>query len=600
MLRQNERKKNMEFTAILQNIVLPLLLGLAFFLFGMHVMSGNLEKMAGGRMEQLMQKVTANPLISMALGAGITIAIQSSSASTVMLVGLVNSGIMKFSQTLSVIFGANIGTTLTAWLLALTGIESDNLFLLMLKPANFSPILAIIGIGLIMMAKGDHRKSVGSIFVGFAVLMYGMEIMSDAAGHLTDVPGFSDLLVKFTNPIIALLVGTLFTALIQSSAASVGILQALSLTGKVTYGMAIPIVMGQNIGTCVTALISSIGTSVNARRVAILHLSINVIGTMVCMATYLTLDAFLNFAFLSASLNPAHVALIHTVFNLTITALLMPFSKWSIRLAEVLVPEKTDAKTAKKEQVFKMDDLLLRSPSVAVKECDKYTVKMMEIANHAVTNAIALTRSYDEKLVAEIREDEHQLDQLEDSIGTYLVKLSARSLSREDSQRISKMLHALGDFERMGDHAMNLSDVAIELHEKKISFSEQAMQEINVLADAVREIMDLTMEAYRNNDISIAAQVEPLEEVIDGLNSAIKDSHINRLQHGDCTMEMGFILADLLQNFERISDHCSNVAVAVIELVHNSFDTHKYLNNVKFGNSEFTHAYEGYSQKYRL
>ena len=586
--------------AILSQIdILRLILGLVFFLYGMHVMSTNLEKMAGGKLEQLLKKATANPFISLLLGAAITIAVQSSSAVTVMLVGLVNSGIMQFGQTIGVIFGANIGTTLTAWILSLSGLENDNFILQMMKPENFSPIIALIGILMLMGSKSDKKKSVGTIFVGFAVLMYGMDFMKDAVSGLADIPEFSDMLVSFNNPVVGVVVGTLFTALIQSSAASVAILQALSATGAITYGIAAPIVMGQNIGTCVTSMISSIGTNANAKRVACIHLSVNVIGTGFIMVVYGLANAFFELTFLSVSVQPWSIALIHTIFNVVITILLMPFSKWIIRLAEVMVKEKASAQ-GQPQQAMLLDERLLRSPSVAIQECDNYTSTMAALADQTILSAISLLDCYDEAVVREVLKNEDKLDNYEDQLGTYLVKLSSQALSKADSRRVSRMLHAISDFERMGDHSVNLMNAAEEIHKKGIRFSEEAQSELVVMTSAIGEILRISATAYVNNDLELAARVEPLEEVIDGLADTIKDNHIRRLQEGRCSIELGFILMDILNNYERISDHCSNVAVAILELAHDSFDTHQYLNGMKFQNEDFNTQFNAFAKKYAL
>ena len=586
--------------AILSQIdILRLILGLVFFLYGMHVMSTNLEKMAGGKLEQLLKKATANPIVSLLLGAAITIAVQSSSAVTVMLVGLVNSGIMQFGQTIGVIFGANIGTTLTAWILSLSGLENDNFVLQMMKPENFSPIIALIGILMLMGSKSDKKKSVGTIFVGFAVLMYGMDFMKDAVSGLADIPEFSDMLVSFNNPVVGVVVGTLFTALIQSSAASVAILQALSATGAITYGIAAPIVMGQNIGTCVTSMISSIGTNANAKRVACIHLSVNVIGTGFIMVVYGLANAFFELTFLSVSVQPWSIALIHTIFNVVITILLMPFSKWIIRLAEVMVKEKASAQ-GQPQQAMLLDERLLRSPSVAIQECDNYTSTMAALADQTILSAISLLDCYDEAVVHEVLKNEDKLDNYEDQLGTYLVKLSSQALSKADSRRVSRMLHAISDFERMGDHAVNLMNAAEEIHKKGISFSEEAQSELVVMTSAIGEILRISATAYVNNDLELAARVEPLEEVIDGLADTIKDNHIRRLQEGRCSIELGFILMDILNNYERISDHCSNVAVAILELAHDSFDTHQYLNGMKFQNEDFNALFNSFAKKYAV
>ena len=586
--------------AILSEIdILRLILGLVFFLYGMHVMSANLEKMAGGKLEQLLKKATANPIVSLMLGAAITIAVQSSSAVTVMLVGLVNSGIMQFGQTIGVIFGANIGTTLTAWILSLSGLESGSLLIRMMKPENFSPIIALIGILMLMGSKSDKKKSVGTIFVGFAILMYGMDFMKNAVEGLADLPQFADMLVSFKNPVVGVVVGTLFTALIQSSAASVAILQALSATGVITYGMAAPIVMGQNIGTCVTSMISSIGTNANAKRVACIHLSVNVIGTAFCIALYGGANLLFDLAFLETSVAPWSIALIHTIFNVVITVLLMPFSKWVIRLAEVLVKDKP-AQSKKEQKVMLLDERLLRSPSVAIQECDNYTSTMAALADQTILSAISLLDSYEDVVVREILANEDKLDNYEDQLGTYLVKLSSQALSKADSRRVSRMLHAISDFERMGDHAVNLLKAAEEIHKKKISFSDEAQAELVTMTSAIGEILRISATAYVNNDLELAARVEPLEEVIDGLADTIKDNHVRRLQEGRCSIELGFILMDILNNYERISDHCSNIAVAILELSHDSFDTHEFLNGMKFQSESFNQLFNEFAKKYAL
>ena len=579
--------------------VITLMGGLTFFLFGMNVMSGSLEKMAGGRLEEMLRKMTASPWISMVLGAVITIAVQSSSATTVMLVGLVNSGIMQFSQTINIIFGANIGTTVTAWITSLSGIQSDVFWIQMLKPKNFSPLLAFAGILMIMLSRKETRKSIGTVFVGFAVLMYGMEMMAGAVSPLADMPEFEMLLVKFQNPIVGVLVGTLFTGVIQSSAASIGILQALSLTGGITYGMAIPIVMGQNIGTCATSLISCIGTNVKAKRVAILHVSIKIIGTILCLSGFELLYAIFRWEFVSQSIAPWQIALVHTIFNLVTTALLMPVSQKLVKLTERLVRDKQRA-PAEPEDAMLLDDRLLRSPSVAVAESFNVSTHMALQAQDILMLAMHLVESYDPEGAQRVMDMEDQLDNYEDKLGTYLVKLSAQALSSQDSQIGSKILHAIGDFERLGDHAINIIKVAREIHEKRIVFSPAAQQELSTITAALDEILDITVRAYLNSDVELAGRVEPLEQVIDRLTAVCKDNHIRRLQKGACTIEGGFVLSDLLNNYERVSDHCSNVAVAIIEVEHNSFDTHKYLNGVKYGNSTFNEIYDAYSEKYVL
>ena len=578
--------------------LLSLIGGLTFFLYGMNVMSSSLEKMAGGRLEEMLRRMTANPLLSMVLGAVITIAMQSSSDTTVMLVGLVNSGIMQFSQTIHIIFGANVGTTLTAWITSLSGIQSDLFWVQMLKPKNFSPLLAFAGILMLMLSKKDRKKTVGTVLVGFAVLMYGMEMMSGAVSPLADMPEFESLLVQFSNPLLGVLIGAVFTGIIQSSAASMGILQALSMTGSITYGMALPIIMGLNIGTCATSLISCIGTNVKARRVAILHVSIKIIGTLILLPLFLLGNSLFHWSFVTQAAKPWDIALLHTIFNLLTCALLMPVAGRLVNLTERLVKDHSHPADAVSQP--QLDELLLRSPSVAVGESFHVSKDMCRQAHEILQLAIGLFDRFDETAEQRILQMEDSLDNFEDKLGTYLVKLSSQALSSEDSQVVSKILHAIGDFERLGDHACNLVKVAREIHEKQVSFSPNATREIKVLTDAIQEILNITACAYDGDSVELAAKVEPLEQVIDRLTVQIKNNHVKRLQRGACTIEGGFILADLLNNYERISDHCSNIAVAIIEVEHNSFDTHKYLNGVKYGNSVFNEIYDSFDKKYAL
>lgn len=577
--------------------VITLIGGLAFFLYGMHVMSSGLERMAGGKLEHALKRMTSNPLKSLALGAGITVAVQSSSAVTVMLVGLVNSGLMNIAQTPGVIMGSNIGTTLTAWLLSLVGLETDNVWLKLLKPENFSLIFAMVGAVLIMMSKKPRRRDIGSILVGFAVLMYGMKFMSSAVSPLADMPEFASLLTAFRNPLLGVLVGALFTGIIQSSAASVGILQALALTGNISYGMAIPIIMGQNIGTCVTALISSIGVKRNAKKVAAIHVSFNLIGTVFFLTLFYGLDALVHFSFTDMPIGAFEIAVVHSIFNVATTVLLLPFSKQLVRIANLVIRDK---KGEAELPAKRLDERLLATPSVAVGESNAMTVDMMKTAHRTLLQALALIEHYDEKTAEEILEQENHLDACEDELGTYLVRLASNKLSAGDSMLVSKMLHTIGDFERLGDHAVNLLGSVRELQQKKLSFSPAAQEDLALLSSALTEILALTAEAYEKNDAEIAARVEPLEQTIDRLVERIKDKHVARLQNGECTIQLGFILADLLNNFERISDHCSNIAVSVIEIKHNTYDTHQYLNRVKYGSREFTAQFEEYCEKYGL
>ena len=570
--------------------------GLAFFLYGMSVMSSGLEKVAGGKLEQMLKKMTSNAFKSLLLGAGITIAIQSSSAMTVMLVGLVNSGIMELSQTVGVIMGSNIGTTLTAWILSLAGIESEAIWLRMLKPESFAPIVAFIGILLIMVSKGDRRRSAGSIMVGFAVLMYGMELMSDSVSPLADMPQFSSILTAFTNPILGVVVGAVFTGVIQSSAASVAILQALSLTGSITYGMALPIIMGQNIGTCVTALLSSIGVNRNARRVAVVHISFNLIGTVVFLVLFFGTDLFFHFPFMDMGIDPVGIAMVHSIFNIATTLLLLPFSKQLVKIANVVIKDQAG------DQKFTfVDSRLLATPSVAIAECNNKAVEMAQIAKETIIKALSLLDNYDQNVASEVKVNEDKLDLYEDKLGTTLVQLSSKALSDPDSRKVSKQLHTIGDFERIGDHAVNLWKAAEEIHEKGIRFSPQAEDEIHTLTSALKEILDITTKAFSLDDLRIAKQVEPLEQVIDCLIADIKSNHIARLQSGHCTIEMGFVLSDILTNCERVSDHCSNIVVAQIETEQNTYQAHEYLNGVKnAGNEDFQQAFDRYRAQYRL
>ena len=546
--------------------VITLIGGLAFFLFGMNVMSGSLEKMAGGKLELLLKKMTANPLISLVMGAVITIAIQSSSATTVMMVGLVNSGIMDFSQTLHIIFGANIGTTLTSWILSLSGIESDAVWMQMLKPENFSLVFAMVGVIMTMLCKSDKKQSIGTVLVGFAVLIFGMNLMTDAVSPLADSPAFAQLMTKFNQPLIGLAVGTVVTGIIQSSAASVGMLQALSLTGSISYAMAIPIIMGQNIGTCVTALISSIGANTQAKRVAVMHISVNVLGTIIWLPLLTLTNAIFDFAFMDLPVTPVTIAMLHSIFNILTTMVLMPFSKYLLKLAKWVAKDKEDAaQSGGLAAVPFLDERLLSTPSVAIQECNNETNKMLELARENIRLAVQQFSHYSDSDQLLVLQTEEEIDAFEDRLSTYLVKLSAQALSQDDSHVISKMLHAVGDFERLGDHAVNLVGVAKEIHDKGLSFTQEAQDELDNLIKAIDEILSMTVKAYETNDMDLAARVEPLEEVIDQLTAKMKDRHIKRLQQGVCTIEKGFIFSDLLNNYERISDHCSNIAVAVIE-----------------------------------
>lgn len=570
--------------------------GLAFFLYGMNTMSGGLEKMTGGKLEKALKRLTSNKYKSLLLGAGITIAIQSSSAMTVMLVGFVNSGIMELGQTIGIIMGSNIGTTLTAWVLSLSGIQSSNFFVRLLNPEAFSPLLALIGIIMIMICRKTKHKDIGNIMVGFSILMFGMSLMSDAVSPLADMPQFSSVLVAFTNPLVGVLVGTIFTGIIQSSAASVGILQALSLTGGISYGMAIPIIMGQNIGTCVTALISSIGVNRNAKKVAVVHIYFNLIGTAICLTVFYLLHGLIGFVFVDKSISPVGIAAIHSIFNIITTVILLPFTKLLEKLAHGTIKDKDSVQT-----LTFLDERLLATPSVAIAECKDNTIKMAELVKTTLSLAVGILYNFSPEKIKVIEENESLTDQYEDNLGTYLIKLTSKELSDADSKEISKVLHVIGDFERIGDHSFNIAKVAKELSEKNIVFSEEARQEIAILTEAVKEIMEITEQAFMHNNLKLAKRVEPLEQVIDVLKEDLKNRHIDRLKRGVCTIEQGFIFTDLLTNYERISDHCSNVAVCIIQISDTSFDTHEYLQDVKtMEKGPFLEIFKEYEEKYRM
>lgn len=580
--------------------IISLVGGLAFFLFGMNVMSNYLEKMAGGRLENVLKKLTSNPLKSLALGAVVTIAIQSSSALTVMLVGLVNSGIMEFSQTIHVIMGSDIGTTLTSWILSMSSISSDNIFISMLKPENFSPIVALIGVILIMASKTQKNRDIGTILCGFAVLMFGMTLMSNSVSPLAEEPEFQRILVAFDNPFIGVLIGTAFTGVIQSSAASIGVLQALSQTGSISFGMAIPLVMGANIGTCVTAILSGIGVSKKAKRVPALHIMIKILGTIVWLTVYLVLRYALHLPFFGHSINAVQIAIFHSIFNLGTIALLMPFSKHLVAFVERMMPVQNEEDGKDSRQVL-LDERLLTSPGLAVQQCRTRTVEMAKAAQESFIDSMSVMENYDPELIEKIDRQEKELDYLEDQLDTFLIKLSAKDLTDADSEAVSEMLHSITDFERIGDHAINMTKTAGQMRDLGVKFSKKAKSELAVLTQAVTEILQLTYTCFADDDEKKAYYVEPLEEVIDDLTKQIKNRHIERLQTGECRAELGIILTDVLTNCERVSDHCSNVAVCIIQTRNSSFETHGYLNAIKDGNEpEFVSEFDSYQDKYQL
>lgn len=575
--------------------VLTLLGGLSLFLFGTNLMGASLEKRAGSSLKILLGKLTSRKILGFLTGMGVTAVIQSSSATTVMVVGFVNSGLLTLRQAISVIMGANVGTTVTAWILSLTGLDGDNFFVMLLKPTSFTPILALIGVVLTMMAKSDKKKDVGMILLGFAVLMFGMDTMSGAVAGLEEVPEFRNILLMFSNPVLGVLAGAGLTAIIQSSSASVGILQALSATGQVTYGAAIPIIMGQNIGTCVTAMISSVGANKNAKRAAVVHLLFNIVGTAVWLAVFYGINAVVQFSFVSHSIDQLGIAVVHTAFNILCTALLFPFSGLLEKMACRLVP---DTKAPEKIQI--LDERFLATPSVAIDRCQEVAETMARISMDALKTSCQLIEHYDPKSAQAVRETEQEADQYEDMLGTYLVKLGRADLNAADSRETAKLLHIIGDFERISDHAVNLVESAEEIRNKGLSFSVHAKQELAVLTAAVGEVMDLALDAFLQNDPALAAKVEPLEQVVDTLKEQLRNRHILRLQKGECTIELGFVWSDLLTSLERVADHCSNIAGCVIEMSHDSLDVHEYLDNVKAGGPGFLRAYEAYAQKYAL
>ena len=566
--------------------ILTMIGGLALFLYGMEVMGNGLSKASGGRMERILEKMTDNIFKAVLLGAGVTAVIQSSSATTVMVVGFVNSGIMKLSQAVGVIMGANIGTTVTSWLLSLTGIQGDNFILTLMKPSSFSPILAVIGIGFLMFSKNEKKKDIGTIMIGFTVLMFGMETMSDAVKPLADVPEFANILLMFKNPLLGMLAGLVLTAVIQSSSASVGILQSLCVTGAVSYGAAIPIIMGQNIGTCVTALLSGIGASKNAKRTAFVHLYFNIIGTTIFMIGFYALNAFVHFSFIDNMANPAGIAVIHSVFNIFATAILLPFHRGLEKLAILTVrtsdeDEKQSVQPAEEGQdmLLLLDDRFIEKPGFAMENCYSVTSHMAELSRQALFIAMELLQKYDETKAENVLKLENKVDHYEDRLGTYLIRLSSRDLSEKDSKSLSMLLHCIGDLERISDHAVNIMEKAEELYDKEASFSESAKKELQLLDDALERILALTDEAFENDDTQKAAQVEPLEEIIDVMVERLRDQHIRRLKDGVCSIDTGVVFLDVLNNAERISDHCSNIAVRMVGMeAGDDYDSHTLKN----------------------
>ncbi len=582
---------------------LSLLGGLALFLYGMNVMGGGLEKLSGGKLERLLERLTSNPLKAVLLGAGVTAVIQSSSATTVMLVGFVNSGIMKLSQAIGIIMGANIGTTITSWLLSLTGIQSDNFLVSMLKPSSFSPILAVIGIVLMMNARSDKKKNTAEILLGFAVLMFGMQAMSDAVKPLADVPEFTGILVKFSNPVLGVLVGALLTAVIQSSSASVGILQALSVTGAFTYGSVIPIILGQNIGTCVTAMISAVGANKGAKRTAFVHLYFNMIGSAIFLFLYYVLDLAFQFDFAEETVGAAGIAAIHSIFNVFATILLLPFIKGLEKLAYLTIPvdKEEEAATSREDQFQVLDERFLATPGFAIEQCMSLARKMAELAKDSMLAAMSLFETYSAEKANQVEQQEEMLDKYEDKLGKYLAQLNSQNLTEREGQGVSTLMQSISDFERIGDHALNLVEIAARMQKKELEFSKKAKHEIEVFSAAVTDILGRSVEAFVNNDPELASTVEPLEEVIDDLNKEVKKRHIKRLRKGKCPIDLGLALTDIAVNYERVADHCSNLAVYLIQIEDHTVEAHDYVSSLSGEPREhFQQMFEAYREQYRL
>ena len=577
--------------------------GLALFLYGMHIMGEGLSKASGGRLETLLEKLTNTRIKAVLVGAAVTALIQSSSATTVMVVGFVNSGIMKLSQAVGIIMGANIGTTATSWLLSLSSIEGSNFFIQLLKPSNFSPILAVIGVIFIMFFKDEKKKDIALILVGFAILMTGMEAMSDAVEPLKTVPEFTNILTMFSNPLLGLLAGAVLTAVIQSSSASVGILQALCVTGAIGFSNALPIIMGQNIGTCVTAMISSVGGSKNARRTALVHLYFNLIGTVIFMVTFYALNAVIHFPFMEGAIDASGIATIHTAFNVFATAVLLPFGKVLEKLAYISVPE--DTKEMEKSEVEQNLDMLdvrfLDTPSLALSMAKNVTVKMAEEVHESLKLAMKLVKEYDEEAGRKVVAMEHNVDQYEDGLNSYLSKISAKDLSEKESHDVTVMLHCINDFERISDHAVNIQEYAEDKFKRGLEFSEKATKELEVFSQAIYDIVDLTMQMYINDDVKMAKLVEPLEDAIDDLSVEMKARHISRLRKGKCTVDMGFILQDLTTSYERVADHCSNIAIYMMQEDYVNIDTNDLMDRIKnSGDINFEGQKMYYRNKYVL
>lgn len=581
--------------------VLTMIGGLALFLYGMNVMGAGLEKVSGGKLERILEKLTSNPIKAVLLGAGVTAVIQSSSATTVMVVGFVNSGIMKLSQAIGIIMGANVGTTVTSWILSLGGIEGDSFFIRLLKPSSFSPILALIGIILVMSAKNDKKKDIGEIFLGFAVLMFGMETMSGAVKPLADVPEFTNILLMFRNPVMGVLVGALLTAVIQSSSASVGILQALSVTGAFTYGSVIPIIMGQNIGTCVTAMISSIGANKNAKRTAFVHLYFNLIGTVIFLLLYYILNAAIHFPFAGETVGYAGIAVIHSVFNIFTTLILLPATKLLEKLAYLTIPVTAEEKEQTQDEFPLLDERFLTTPSFAIEQCVTVAKQMAQLSEEAFEEAMELVQNYSVKQARKVVEKEQTIDRYEDKLRAYLTRLSSQNLNYSDSQNVSTLMHCITDFERISDHAVNVVESVQEMNKREQQFSRKAVEEMAVYKEAISDILNRSVGAFVEADEELAKTVEPLEEVIDELNKNVKKRHIKRLRKGKCTIELGLVLSDIATSYERVADHCSNIAVYMIQVQDNQLEEHGLINYLKDDENEhFEEQVAAFRKKYEL
>jgi len=577
--------------------VLSLIGGLCLFLFGMTVMGDSLEKAAGNSLKNLLGRLTGNKIAGFLTGLAVTAVIQSSSATTVMVVGFVNSGIMTLRQAINVIMGANVGTTVTAWILSLSGLESSNFFVKIFKPTSFTPILALIGIYLLMTAKSGRKKDVGMILLGFATLMYGMDAMSSAVAGLKEVDAFRNILVAFSDPVLGVLAGAALTAIIQSSSASVGILQALSSTGQITIGTSIPIIMGQNIGTCVTALISSVGTNRNARRASIVHLSFNVVGTVVWLALYCLLTSLFPISLLSRAASQLSIAVAHSAFNILCTLLMLPLSGWLEKLSYRLIP---DPKDNKEEHLVELDERLMATPAIALDRCRFLTETMAQTAADSVTQALHTLSQYDPAAGESIRRSEKKTDHYQDLLSSYLLKLNTHPLSEQDSNEAYKLLFVINDFERISDHAVNILDSIETLHQKERGFTPQAQAELTTMANAVSEITDMALSAFCTGDVDSAAHIEPLEQVVDTLKAQLRNRHILRMKQGNCSAEAGFLWSDLITDMERVADHCSNIAGYILELAHDSLDVHEYLHKMRSNNSDFSAMHLRYAEKYKL